>query len=505
MNPLIEAAVRVSPAIVVILAEATLVLLAAILVQPFLRRLPATRHALLLLALITVGLSPVIVLVARHAGLPALIPTHDSPIRVLIHRSEAAEVATQGVRTGTPASFPLGALLLAVWMAGAFVGVVRLFRGWRKTQRIRRAAQPVSCDGIDLALNRVATVFDRPAPPVLASESVEVPMAAGCRHPAVLLPAPLMARLDGPELLQVLVHECAHVFRRDTQVKVYQQILSAVLWFHPLIYIANRLLDSAREDLCDNYVLRVAAPDEYSRTLLGIAESLIALPRGLPAPTLVRSARSLEGRVAGMLHPRRCVMTRLKSSTAAIIAATFIGGVLALSSMAASPAAGDTSNHLSLPYAVKPGPGATSHAADAQGDSITMESVRGTANNLSTGNTYEVTGTYKLVSLDKALLAIWVTGGSIFGPKRLIFRDEKGKRFMLVPLNPNGNHRRLPDQNEVVSKGEGHFALRFKLWGPGEPHVSFYPAGGGSSFLSVYFLNRAPTGGLFDSVKDPNK
>jgi|GEM_PF-4412251 len=73
MNPLIEAAVRVSPAIVVILAEATLVLLAAILVQPFLRRLPATRHALLLLALITVGLSPVIVLVARHAGLPARV------------------------------------------------------------------------------------------------------------------------------------------------------------------------------------------------------------------------------------------------------------------------------------------------------------------------------------------------------------------------------------------------------------------------------------------------
>lgn len=198
-------------------------------------------------------------------------------------------------------------------------------------------------------------------------------------------------------------------------------------------------------------------------------------------------------------------MTRLKSSTAAIVVAAFIGGVFALSSMVASPAPANTSAQAGLPYVVKPGPGATSHAADAQGDSITIESVRGTADKLSTGNTYEVTGTYKLASADQALLAIWVTSGPMYGSARPIkVRDDEGRRYMLVPMNPNDNHRPLPDQNKVVSKGEGHFTLRFKLWGPGGPHVSVYPykngKAKGNSFLSAYFLNQAPNGRIIDRV-----
>jgi beta-lactamase regulating signal transducer with metallopeptidase domain len=506
MNALTEAAAGVLPAVVMVLGEATLILLAAILVQPFLRRSSAARHTLLLLALITVGLSPAIVLVARHPGFPALIPERDSPIQILIHQSEAAAPAPQGVRRAASAAFPLGTLLLGLWMAGALVGAVRFIRGWQKTQRIRKAAQPVSGDGIERTLGRVATALGRPAPPVLASETVEVPMAGGCHHPAVLLPASLLPRFGDPELLQVLVHECAHVFRRDTLVKAYQQVLAAVLWFHPLIHIANRLLDSAREDLCDNYVLRVASPGEYSRTLLAIAESFVAEPRELPAPALLRSAGNVEDRVARLLHPRRCVMTRLKSSTAAIIAATFVAGVFALSSMAASPAVANTSNRSTLPYVVKPGPRATSHSVDAQGDSITVKSVRGTSSKLVPGNTYEVSGTYRLVSQDRALLAIWVTSGSIYGsPKPMIVRDEKGQRYRLVPVNPNDSHRPLPDQNEVVSKGEGHFTLRFHLWGLGGPHVSFYPRRGGDSLLSVYFLNQAPTGRVINRVRGLHK
>ena len=29
--------------------------------------------------------------------------------------------------------------------------------------------------------------------------------------------------------------------------------LAAAFWFHPLIHLANRLLDRAREEICDNY------------------------------------------------------------------------------------------------------------------------------------------------------------------------------------------------------------------------------------------------------------
>jgi hypothetical protein len=97
------------------------------------------------------------------------------------------------------------------------------------------------------------------------------------------------------------------------------------------------MLDRAREELCDNYVLQTVGPAEYSRTLLTVAQSLSAMPNGCFAPTLVQSARHLEDRVAGLLNSRRCIMTRLTSKKITAIAASFIAGAVALSCFAATP------------------------------------------------------------------------------------------------------------------------------------------------------------------------
>jgi beta-lactamase regulating signal transducer with metallopeptidase domain len=483
MNALLGALNAAAPKAVIILAEATLVLLAAILTHPLMSRF-AARHALLLLALVTVGLCPAIVIAARHIGLAAPFSVRDLPIQLGLDRPEAATPVAHGIETASQRSFPWAALLLVVWMIGALAGMVRLNRGWHKILRIRKAARAVSGERIEGALHRVATVFNRPAPTVLASEQVGVPLAVGCYHPVVLLPVSLLLRLGDAELLQVLVHECAHVFRQDTLINLYQRFLAAVLWFHPLVHIANRLLDGAREDLCDNYVLRVAAPAEYSRTLLAVAEFFTSPPDGLLAPTLVRPAGNLEARVARLLHPRRCVITNPKSIIVGGIAATFIGAVLVLSAMTVPPAGQDyLRNNSSLSQVVKLA--GTPQAIDNQGDIITVESVRGTADTLKPGNTYEVSGTYKLVTHDKALLAIEVTISNRNSP--IIVRDQSGRRYVLTPLGNRNHHPRLPDQHEIVSKGEGSFTLRFHLWGAGHPHVSFYPNGGGDSFVSAYF------------------
>jgi len=284
MNALTEVAARISPAALMFVAEGTFILLAAILVQPILKRLPAARHAILLLALVSVGMSPAIVLLARHAGLPALIPDRDSPIQMLVHQTEAAAPVPKAVPDAVCDSLTAG------HAPTHRVDCRRVSRrrpaGSRLAENTAHPQGGATCIGwgIDLALDRVAAVFGGPAPTALASVSVEVPMAGGWHHPVVLIPASLLPNLGSPELLHVLVHESAHVFRRDTLVKVYQQALASVLWFHPLVYVANRLLDSAREDLCDNYVLRVAAPDEYSRTLLAVAESFVAVPRDCRLP-----------------------------------------------------------------------------------------------------------------------------------------------------------------------------------------------------------------------------
>jgi hypothetical protein len=152
-------------------------------------------------------------------------------------------------------------------------------------------------------------------------------------------------------------------------------------------------------------------------------------------------------------------MIRPTSKKMAIIAAGFIGSALVLSCLAATPGAQNTADKFS--HSVK-----LASVFPQSGDSISVEEVRGTADTLSAGNTYEVKGTYKLVSHDKATIAIFVT----------VDKFKAGEA-----------HPPLPDQKIIVEKGEGHFKLRFHMWQDGNPHVSFYPAKGGESFASAYF------------------
>jgi len=99
------------------------------------------------------------------------------------------------------------------------------------------------------------------------------------------------------------------------------------------------------------------------------------------------------------------------------------------------------------------------------GDSITVEEVRGPAETWVAGNTYEVTGTYHLASHENAMLAAFVTVHSL----------------------PDVHPSPTPEQTVVVLKGEGRFTLRFHMWQAGDPHISFYPVGGGNDFGGIYF------------------
>lgn len=100
------------------------------------------------------------------------------------------------------------------------------------------------------------------------------------------------------------------------------------------------------------------------------------------------------------------------------------------------------------------------------GDMITIDEVRGPSKERVVGNTYEVSGTYKLASRETAMLGAFVTISS---------QDRD--------IHPESS----PDQKIIVTQGQGNFTLRLHIWQAGAPHVSFYPSKGGASFGGVYF------------------
>ena len=80
------------------------------------------------------------------------------------------------------------------------------------------------------------------------------------------------------ELADVLTHECAHVFHQDLRLGRIQSLAWVLFWWHPAVAVLNRELSIAREELCDDEVLRVSTAPRYARTLLALGEHGRARP-----------------------------------------------------------------------------------------------------------------------------------------------------------------------------------------------------------------------------------
>ncbi len=106
--------------------------------------------------------------------------------------------------------------------------------------------------------------------------------------------------LSDIELLkQVVTHEQAHVYRRDTWGLFWQQFVSAVFWWQPLLKFINRELSAARECIADSYVVAHCDPVSYAENILQLAEAVP--PDRTMALAFLHQPPSLEERVRHIL------------------------------------------------------------------------------------------------------------------------------------------------------------------------------------------------------------
>ena len=124
---------------------------------------------------------------------------------------------------------------------------------------------------------------------VRRSDAVTVPMMWGFFRPVILLPADA----DGwgrQRLRAVLLHETAHIQRRDWLMQTVVQISCAVYWFNPLVWIVARQMRAEAEIACDDHVLNTGyRSTEYAQHLIEVVRDLKAF--GAASRTAVAMAR----------------------------------------------------------------------------------------------------------------------------------------------------------------------------------------------------------------------
>jgi beta-lactamase regulating signal transducer with metallopeptidase domain len=218
------------------------------------------------------------------------------------------------------------ALVALVWGAVAALFLARLALGMWRIARCARGGTELHGDEVARAARKLGL---RHPPRVVLSREAKVPMTAGLREPAVILPAEA-ARWSSERRELVLLHELAHVKRRDWLAVMVAEISVAWWWFHPLAWIARRSIRRDAELAADDLVLRTGArPSVYAEHLLSIVRSVRDSRQFGLGMTMGRSS-DLDGRLRALLERRG----RGSSSRWGLAVAAAVGALaLALASL----------------------------------------------------------------------------------------------------------------------------------------------------------------------------
>ena len=303
----------------------------------------ATRYAIWLCALGAIVLTPVLTVAvsersfapiagpaasveqSRMSTAPAVPAAHFRPVTVPLASAPATVIATTTPALSVPRK-PHITVAPAIALAAALVWVlVAIWRGalllldLRALAVIRRDARALPG----------AHEF-----PILLSDRVQVPLAAGFVRPAIILPSALVEQLDAEAVETIVVHEVAHLRRYDVWTNAFARIARALVALNPAAWFVMRRLATEREIACDDWVVaRTGSGDAFARTLAALAtQARLRAPLG--APSAIGTRHSIVVRIERLLDARP---RRLRLSTPALGASLVLLAVVALVVQSVSP------------------------------------------------------------------------------------------------------------------------------------------------------------------------
>jgi beta-lactamase regulating signal transducer with metallopeptidase domain len=132
-----------------------------------------------------------------------------------------------------------------------------------------------------------------------------IPVVWGIFRCRLLLPA-AARHWSGEHLRSVLLHELAHVKRRDTLSQLLAQLSCALHWFNPLVWFAAWRMGVERERACDDLVLASGVrPSAYAEHLLDAVTGLSPARWTQSCGLAMARKSSLEGRLVAVLSQNR--------------------------------------------------------------------------------------------------------------------------------------------------------------------------------------------------------
>ncbi len=271
---------------------------------------PGTRFTLWMIVFIIAAVLPLSALV--HEGPLAPASSHASALLSTAHVSVVWAVTMVGL-----------------WALASLFSMTRLLLSIHRLYMLSRTSTPIPSEELSGELRSLlAKPASRPIE-ICLSEEIDGPLVIGFFRSAIVIPRWLWVKLTPSELHQIVVHELAHLGRRDDWTNLLQKFFRALFPLNPALLLAERQLCWEREMACDDAVLDASiSPKEYATCLTSLAEKRLLRRAQLLAPGAWRRRSELAGRVHRILKSKGALRPlRSRPVVAAFVAAYLCAGL----------------------------------------------------------------------------------------------------------------------------------------------------------------------------------
>jgi len=246
---------------------------------------PQFRYWLWLLVVVRLFLSPALYLPTGIGNwgraLWAFVPRAGEPTGTATAPALSTSVfpaATLDLASGAE-SLSWCALLLLTWLGGVVVLLTFLVIKLIRFHRMLLWAAPPAEDLTRLVERCAHRLGLRRPVRVRVTSRLPGPVVCGLLRPTILIPERILLELGEREQVPILLHELAHIKRRDWLVNWVQLVAGVLYFFNPVLWLVNRCIRIEREKACDDTVVVALSfrRKRYVNSLLKVVERTPAL------------------------------------------------------------------------------------------------------------------------------------------------------------------------------------------------------------------------------------
>lgn len=213
-----------------------------------------------------------------------------------------SHMSVAAIQQKIPAAFPW---ITSIWLLGVVILSIRFAGGFILVSRYRRkeiSSLPSYLEERFRRLMRRAGITRKIN--LKLSGKVLVPTVIGVLRPMVLIPAGIISLMPLEQLDSILAHEIAHIRRYDFLINIFQSLMEALFFYHPVVWMLSESVRREREKCCDDFAVSVSGKTSvYARALTGLSE--IQLRAASPAVALTGNRNQIIHRVERLIKPKK--------------------------------------------------------------------------------------------------------------------------------------------------------------------------------------------------------